>query len=87
MTEQLVPQALVGQHGHVQLSQQHLLRPPGGFLDAKATQTGESALPCSNGDLWEERDLPSLTGQKGPVPRIRLSIAPVKRTKEMFFPP
>lgn len=30
--QQLVPQALVGQHGHVQLLQQNLVRFPGGFL-------------------------------------------------------
>lgn len=46
VTEQLVPQTLVSQHGHVQLSQQHLLRSVGGFLEGHATETG-SVLPRS----------------------------------------
>lgn len=32
MLEQLVPQALVGQHGHIQLVWPNLVRFPGGFL-------------------------------------------------------
>lgn len=46
VTEQRVPQTLVSERGHVQLSQQHLVCSAGGFLFGNTTEKG-SALPCS----------------------------------------